>query len=542
MTPNAVREGGGGHEREKSFEKAQQMGGREGGHDKNFMDPLASPLGSDYADEDRDQRRPTTSPAAAPGRSNARPSPTPREDHPQQGSSAVDFGGERMRFSSSSAFEDYIVGKQIGQGAYATVRFGLHKVTGRKVAIKIYEKFKLLDPQRRKSVRREIKLMERMSHPNIVGYHEAIDSSKHIYIVMEYMGGGSLHHYLKKCTCRRLEESQAKRLFYQICQGIKYCHDRHIVHRDVKLENLLLTEEGTVKIIDFGFSTIVPPDKKLKVFCGTPSYMAPEIVSRKEYSGMCADIWAMGVLLYALLCGCFPFKGQNDKDLYRKIMKGVFHVPSFVSPTARNLLSRVLTVDMNKRPTINEVLADAFLSGYPADMQAAKAKAYASKEHSTSASSTATTAECGLTPSHKSSENTFDGGLESEPHQIPGRPGSSSSGGGNWIQRTETPPALSGATFHGGASPSSGIGQRPGTSPQVGDASAGLRGDSTPGGARPSPRRSDAKVEEEAVVKLERLGYSREEILRQLKDESSHLYKLYFRFLKHTQNAWDTQG
>merc|ERR1719299_73585 len=120
---------------------------------------------------------------------------------------------------------------------------------------------------------------------------------------------------------------------------MKYLHDGLIMHGDVKLENLLLDDDHErVKIIDFGFSTIVKPGKKLKIFCGTPSYMSPEIVARKEYSGMCADIWAMGVLVYALLCGCFPFKGQNDRDLYRKIVKGVFYIPEFVSQSSRTLL------------------------------------------------------------------------------------------------------------------------------------------------------------------------------------------------------------
>merc|ERR1712008_538967 len=151
-------------------------------------------------------------------------------------------------------------------------------------------------------------------------------------------------------------------------EGIRYMHDRHIVHRDVKLENLLLDEAGTVQIIDFGFSTIVPPGKKLKIFCGTPSYMAPEIVARKEYSGFCADVWAMGVLLYALLCGSFPFRGQNDRDLYRKIVRGLFNMPEFVLETVRALLIRVLATDMHRRPTIEQVLSDNWLASCREDL------------------------------------------------------------------------------------------------------------------------------------------------------------------------------
>jgi serine/threonine protein kinase len=104
--------------------------------------------------------------------------------------------------------------------------------------------------------------------------------------------------------------------------GIHYLHQRNVTHRDIKLENILLDETRTrVKLIDFGFSTCIPHEKKVKIFCGTPSYMAPEIVSKIEYAGPPADIWALGVLLYALLCGRFPFKGSNDKELYTNICK-----------------------------------------------------------------------------------------------------------------------------------------------------------------------------------------------------------------------------
>ena len=196
--------------------------------------------------------------------------------------------------------------------------------------MKIYKKYKLLDPNRRKSVKREIKLMEKMKHPNIIRLYEVIDTSKYVILVMEYVGGGSLHGYLKSKPNRRLEESDAKRIFRQVLEGIKYCHSRCITHRDIKLENLLLDDKNNIKIIDFGFSTCIPNDKKIKIFCGTPSYMAPEIVQKTEYCGPPADIWALGVLLFTILSGSFPYRGATDKELYKKIMRADYRLPSEV--------------------------------------------------------------------------------------------------------------------------------------------------------------------------------------------------------------------
>jgi MAP/microtubule affinity-regulating kinase len=124
---------------------------------------------------------------------------------------------------------------------------------------------------------------------------------------MEYVRGGSLHFYLKQHLNRRLPEEEAKRIFKQVVEGIRYLHNRCITHRDIKLENLLLDDDNNIRIIDFGFSTCIPIERKVKMFCGTPSYMAPEIVNKTEYCGPPADIWALGVLLFTLLCGTFPY-------------------------------------------------------------------------------------------------------------------------------------------------------------------------------------------------------------------------------------------
>merc|ERR1719281_1617025 len=296
--------------------------------------------------------------------------------------------------TASSTEAEYTIGKQIGHGAYATVRYALQKSTNRKVAAKIYEKQKLAEPQRRKSVWREIRIMERLSHPHIVQFVDAIDTSKYLYIVMEYLGGGSLHHYLKRRTSRRLDEVRARGIFYQACQGLKYLHDRCVVHRDIKLENLLLDESGIVKLIDFGFATIVPRGKKIRVFCGTPSYMAPEIVTRKEHPGPNTDVWAIGVVLYAMLCGTFPFKAQNDRELYTRIAKGIFTFPdNQVGKDVQSLVYRMLTTDFSRRPLIGDVLQDDWVKkyGHNAEAKEEEIKPQPAK-HSTSISSQTTAA------------------------------------------------------------------------------------------------------------------------------------------------------
>lgn len=172
----------------------------------------------------------------------------------------------------------------------------------------------------------------------------------------------SLQQYLKGRTDRRLEESEAKRIFHQIVEGISYCHSLNIVHRDIKLENILLDAQRNIKIIDYGFSICVDPGQRLKIFCGTPSYMAPEIVQKHEYSGAKADVWALGVLLFVLLAGKYPFKGINDIDLYQKIKKCRLELPHNLSEQSKNLISKILRYSPSERPAASEVNFVCFVS------------------------------------------------------------------------------------------------------------------------------------------------------------------------------------
>jgi MAP/microtubule affinity-regulating kinase len=261
--------------------------------------------------------------------------------------------------------EDYTIGEELGRGAYAAVKFGTHKQSKQQVAIKTYEKARLRDPQRKQSVKREMQILQKLQHPNIIRLHETLESSKQIYIVMEYVGKLSLQDYLKTTTLRRLQEPAGKSLFRQVVKGIEYCHRLHVAHRDIKLENILLDDKENVKVIDFGFSAVLSAESRTRAFCGTPNYMAPEIIMRRDYKAQPVDIWALGVLLYAMLTGKFPFKGSNNDELFRNICKGDFDIPEDISSEAKDLIRRMVVVDPRQRPTCTEVLKHLWLSEGP---------------------------------------------------------------------------------------------------------------------------------------------------------------------------------
>lgn len=202
---------------------------------------------------------------------------------------------------------------------------------------------------------REIRLLKKLNHANIVKLYETIDTPKQLFLIMELVKGRSLHSYMRSKPGKKLSETECMKIFKQIMEGIAYCHKNNVIHRDIKMENLLLDEELNLKIIDFGFSICSASTQRLKVFCGTPSYMAPEIVNKREYCGPPADIWSLGILLFSMLAGYFPFKGISENDLYRSISKGRFTCPPHFSTAAKSIVLKMLNQDPQKRATAAQV-------------------------------------------------------------------------------------------------------------------------------------------------------------------------------------------
>ncbi|EAR90856.2 Serine/Threonine kinase domain protein (macronuclear) [Tetrahymena thermophila SB210] len=252
----------------------------------------------------------------------------------------------------------------LGKGSYAQVKLAIDKRTNQKIAIKIYEKFKLTDPNKFKNVRREINILSKMTHENIIRLYHVIDTVSSLNLVMEYIGNNSLYNYLRAKRKNQLEMNQIRKIFIQIISGIQYMHNKNVCHRDIKLENILIDDDLNLKIIDFGFAVVSPIERKLDSFCGTPSYMSPEIVLKKEYIGQYVDIWTCGIVLYILICGKFPFKGADEKELYRKISKHQYEIPSFVERGARSLIQRLLSFNPEDRPSCLEILKDKWLTSF----------------------------------------------------------------------------------------------------------------------------------------------------------------------------------
>ncbi|KAJ3413988.1 hypothetical protein HDV05_007195 [Chytridiales sp. JEL 0842] len=266
-------------------------------------------------------------------------------------------------------FGPYRLLRTLGEGEFGKVKLAVHTEDNKEVAIKLIKKESIESPNRRSKLMREISILQSLDHKYIVKLIEVIETDHYIGIVLEYASGGELFEYI--LAHRYLKERDACRFFAQLLAGVAYIHSVGIVHRDLKLENLLLDANKCIIITDFGFANKSRSNDSdlLQTSCGSPCYAAPELVISDGYVGEAADIWSCGVILYAMLCGYLPFDddpdnpdGDNINLLYKYILETELDVPDYISEDARMLLQRMLVPDPKYRAKMPEVMAHRWLA------------------------------------------------------------------------------------------------------------------------------------------------------------------------------------
>jgi len=267
--------------------------------------------------------------------------------------------------SKPVAVEDkYELKKVIGRGAFSVVKEGIRKASGKRYAVKCISK-KLIDKKELQLLEREIDIMKKLQHPNIIQLMEVIDTADTLYLVLEFASGGELFDAI--VNKGSYSEVDAAKIIRQILEAILFVHNHGIAHRDLKPENLLLVKDDTgneiIKIADFGLSKDFGQEQ-LQTSCGTPDYVAPEVLMGEPYD-VAVDVWSIGVISYVLLCGFPPFYGDSQKELFENIMSGRYDFPdpewTEVSDQAKNFIKRILVVDAEKRYTAQEALADDWM-------------------------------------------------------------------------------------------------------------------------------------------------------------------------------------
>eukprot|EP01061_Rhynchopus_euleeides_P014278 TRINITY_DN2476_c0_g1_i1.p1 TRINITY_DN2476_c0_g1~~TRINITY_DN2476_c0_g1_i1.p1 ORF type:complete len:302 (+),score=126.43 TRINITY_DN2476_c0_g1_i1:354-1259(+) len=251
----------------------------------------------------------------------------------------------------------------LGKGSFGEVKRGYEIETGKKVAVKIMKKEMLCrNSKTAKQLYREISIMKSLSHPNVVNLFDTLQTSNNIYMVMELVEGGELFQKIVD-TRKGLEESVARRYFQDLILGVRYVHQQGVAHRDLKPENILLSEDG-LKISDFGLSNIqlttesgqVVDSMQLQTVCGTPNYVAPEVLEKEGYNGFVADVWSCGVILYVMLAGYLPFVDSHIPTLLAKIMKGEYDMCRDFNAGAKDLISKMLVRAPDARLSIDGII------------------------------------------------------------------------------------------------------------------------------------------------------------------------------------------
>lgn len=301
---------------------------------------------------------------------------TPATPTPTSAGGTTSTTGRSGR-SSHRILGDYTLSKTLGAGSMGKVKLGTHNISGEKLAVKILPRThpassttseaaaKQANKDASKEIRtlREAALSMLLHHPYICGMREMIVHQHHYYMVSEYVSGGQMLDYI--ISHGKLRERVARKFARQIGSALEYCHKNNVVHRDLKIENILISSTGNIKIIDFGLSNLFDPHSHLATFCGSLYFAAPELLNAKVYTGPEVDVWSFGVVLYVLVCGKVPFDDQSMPALHAKIKRGLVEYPVWLSPECKHLLSRILVTNPSSRATLPEVLSHTWMTrGY----------------------------------------------------------------------------------------------------------------------------------------------------------------------------------
>ncbi|XP_077499477.1 serine/threonine-protein kinase NIM1 [Amblyomma americanum] len=258
---------------------------------------------------------------------------------------------------------------ELGTGNFSQVKVAVHCLVKEKVAVKILDKSKM-DAKTQRMLAREIASMEALHHPHVIRLYEVIETLSRVHLALEFAPGGEL--FQKITSDGRYTEEDARVVFAQVASAINHMHERNIVHRDIKAENVFIAGHNLVKVGDFGFSTqLRSRDEALGTFCGSPPYAAPELFRDESYAGPGVDVWALGVLLYFVVTACMPFRAQTVAALKKLILEGNYAIPEYLSESCKKLIASILQVCPQDRPTVADIGRSEWLrsqrlpEGYP---------------------------------------------------------------------------------------------------------------------------------------------------------------------------------
>ncbi|XP_040597038.1 sperm motility kinase X-like [Mesocricetus auratus] len=261
----------------------------------------------------------------------------------------MEQGREAYYSSEESFMTDYKMMMTLGQGHFSKVKLAFHVPTVTCVAVKAVR-----NEENASLVEREVNIMKSLKHPNIIQLFYVLQSRETTFLVMEYASEGDLLRHILEVGS--LEESEVRRLFTQILLAVEYCHSNHIAHRDIKANNILLDSRGDAKLCDFGLAANVTPGQLLKDFCGTLLYCAPELFAEEAYDAYATDMWSLGVLLFLMVVGRFPFRVSSSKRVRHQILAANFTIPQHVSMDIFNVIVELLMINPGRRPTIDQIM------------------------------------------------------------------------------------------------------------------------------------------------------------------------------------------